>query len=88
MNSLNNSVRVRPINGKAVLTLAAAGAAVVLGAAIWGSPAKANDVFARATRKDCTACHVNVDRNALWLTRYGKAFRNNGCPGVRNGCGN
>jgi hypothetical protein len=53
---------------------------------IWGSPAKANDRYNEDTGKNCTSCHVNVNKNAYKLTQDGKAFKKNDCPGVRGGC--
>jgi hypothetical protein len=62
-------------------------AAAVVAVGIWGSPAAfANDRYFQATGKDCSSCHVNVSYNYRQLTRYGHAFWNNNCPGVRGGC--
>jgi hypothetical protein len=68
----------------ACVPAACVGALVVVG--ILGTSASANDRYFNATHKDCSACHRDVTTNYRWLTRYGNAFRNNGCPGVRGGC--
>jgi len=89
MNRIDSS---RPPNTarKYVFTiggLVALWAVFVLAVALSGRPAQANDRYERATGKDCSSCHVHVYKDALRLTRYGIAFKRNGCPGVRGGCG-
>ena len=66
--------------------LSAGLAICVVTAGVWSGSAKANDTYANATGKDCSSCHVNVNRDAYDFTRYGNAFKRNGCPGVRGGC--
>lgn len=89
MNREPRAINVRPTSAKLMFGiggLSAGLAIVVVAFGVWGGPAKANDVYANATGKDCSSCHVNVNRNAYDFTRYGNAFKRNGCPGVRAGC--
>jgi hypothetical protein len=66
-----------------LLACAIASLAIAISAS---SAALANDKYFNTTRKDCSACHVNVSADYKRLTRYGTAFLNNGCPQVRGGC--
>src|SRR5882724_5343482 len=89
MNREPGSTNVRPTSAKLMFGIGglSAGLAIfVVAFGVWGGSAKANDAYANATGKDCSSCHVNVNRNAYDFTRYGNAFKRNGCPGVRGGC--
>ncbi len=82
----SGSLRVVRWIGAAVGGICSMGALVLFVVSLWGMPASANVRIANATGKDCAACHVDVDQNAYLFTRYGAAFRRNGCPGAPGGC--